>query len=128
MMRYLVVSLGGAIGTLLRYVVGGLDFRFSSGIFPVSTLVINVTGSLVIGFLWGFSDRFVLPPNIRTFIFIGIIGGYTTFSTFTLETFNLMRDGEYKIALANIVISTVLGVAAVFLGYFTSRILINLPG
>lgn len=126
MLRFFVVAAGGAIGTLLRYIVGGLDYRFSNGVFPVSTLVVNVTGSLVIGFLWGIVDRFAISPNVRMFIFIGILGGYTTFSTFSLETFNLMRDGEYRIAFMNVILSVALSIVAVFLGYFISKILMNL--
>jgi len=126
MLRFFVVAVGGAIGTLLRYLVGGLDYRFSNGVFPVSTLVVNVTGSLVIGFLWGIFDRFAISPNLRMFIFIGILGGYTTFSTFSLETFNLIRDGEYRIALMNVILSAVLSIFAVFLGYFISKTLLNL--
>lgn len=126
MLRFFIIGLGGAIGTVLRYVMGGLDYRFSSGVFPISTLVVNVTGSLVIGFLWGFFDRVTLSPNIRLFIFIGILGGYTTFSTFSLETFNLMRDGEYRIALMNMALSVALSVGAVFAGYIISKTFINI--
>lgn len=126
MLRFFVIGLGGAIGTLLRYIVGGLDYRFSGGVFPISTLVVNVTGSLAIGFLWGVVDRFAVSPNLRLFIFIGILGGYTTFSTFSLETFNLMRDGEYRIAAMNAVLSMALSIIAVFAGYIFSKALINL--
>lgn len=111
MLRFFVIAFGGAIGTLLRYVIGGLDYRFSSGVFPISTLVVNVTGSFVIGFLWGIFDHFAVSPNVGLFIFIGILGGYTTFSTYTLESFNLLRDGEYKIALSNIIFSNFLAIA-----------------
>ena len=126
MLRFFVIALGGAIGTLLRYIAGGLDYRFSGGVFPISTLVVNVTGPLVIGFLWGIVDRFTVSPNVRLFVFIGILGGYTTFSTFSLETFNLMRDGEYRIALMNVILSVILSIGAVFLGYFVSKTLLNL--
>jgi CrcB protein len=126
MLRLFVIAVGGAIGTLLRYLMGGLDYRFSSGVFPVSTLVVNVTGSLAIGFLWSIVDRFNFSPNVRMFVFIGILGGYTTFSTFSLETFNLMRDGEYRIALMNVILSVILSIGAVFLGYFASKVLLNI--
>lgn len=126
MLRFFIIGLGGAIGTILRYVMGGLDYRFSNGVFPVSTLVVNVTGSLVIGFLWGIIDRFNFSPNMRMFVFIGILGGYTTFSTFSLETFNLMRDGEYRIAIMNAALSLALSVGAVFVGYIASKVLMNL--
>ena len=124
MAKFFIIGLGGAIGAFLRYIIGGLDYRFSNGVFPVSTLVVNVTGSLAIGFLWGVFERFAVSPNIRLFVFIGILGGYTTFSTFSLESFNLIRDGEYRIALLNIVFSNVLAIASVFLGFFFSRILV----
>lgn len=126
MLRFFIIGLGGAIGTVLRYIVGGLDYRFSSGVFPISTLVVNVTGSLIIGFLWGIFDRFAISPNIRLFVFIGVLGGYTTFSTFSLETFNLIRDAEYRIAIMNMAISVVLSVSGVFAGYIASRALGNI--
>ncbi len=126
MLRFFIIGIGGAIGTILRYVMGGLDYRFSNGVFPISTLVVNVTGSLLIGFLWGVFDRFEISPNVRLFVFIGILGGYTTFSTFSLETFNLMRDGEYRIAIINTALSVFLSVGAVFTGYIVSKTLMNL--
>ncbi|MFA5089242.1 MAG: fluoride efflux transporter CrcB [Candidatus Omnitrophota bacterium] len=123
MLRFFIIGFGGAIGTILRYIMGGIDYRFSNGVLPVSTLVVNVSGSLLIGFLWGIMDRFTIPPNIRLFIFIGVLGGYTTFSTFSLETFNLMRDGEYRIAVMNAALSVILSVGGVFAGYIASKTL-----
>lgn len=126
MFRLFFIALGGALGTLLRYIVSGLDYKFSGGIFPVSTFIVNLSGSLIIGFLWGMSDRIVVSPNVRLFVFMGILGGYTTFSTFTLESFNLLRDGEYGIAAANILLSAIFGIGCVFLGFFASKFLINM--
>lgn len=126
MLRLLIIAAGGAIGTILRYLVGGLDYRFSIGFLPISTLVVNITGSLIIGFLWGIFERLAIAPNIRMFVLVGVLGGYTTFSTFSLETFNLMRDGEYRIAIMNVIFSVVFGIGAVFFGYFVSKMLLNL--
>lgn len=73
------------------------------------------------GFLWEIFDRTAVSPTARLFVFIGFLGGYTTFSSFGLETFNLVRDGEYKLALYNVLVSNILGIALVFLGFFASR-------
>jgi fluoride exporter len=126
MLRFLFIAAGGAIGTVARYVVSGLDYKYPAGVFPISTLVVNLSGSLIIGLLWGLTDRFPVSPNVRLFLFIGILGGYTTFSAFGLESFNLLKDGEYRIALMNILITNALGVAFVFAGYCISRYVVGL--
>ncbi|MEI8345034.1 MAG: fluoride efflux transporter CrcB [Candidatus Omnitrophota bacterium] len=120
--KVLFIALGGAIGTACRYYLSGLDYRFSNGIFPFSTFLINLLGSLVIGFLWGFCERTVVAPQVRMFVFIGILGGFTTFSTLSLETFNLLRDGEIRIAFWNIFLTNTIGVALVFAGYALSKL------
>ncbi len=126
MLNLFFIGIGGAIGAVLRYVVSGLDYKFSNGVFPLSTLVINLAGSFIIGFLWGLFEVFVVSPTLRMFIFIGVLGGFTTFSTFTLENFNLIRDGEMSIAITNIVLSNLLGIGLVFSGYWLARFLINI--
>lgn len=126
MFNLIFIGLGGAIGAVLRYVVSGLDYKFSNGVFPVSTLVINLAGSFIIGFLWGLFEVFVVSPTMRMFIFIGVLGGFTTFSTFALENFNLIRDGEMSIAITNIVLSNLLGIGLVFIGYGIARFLTNI--
>ena len=126
MLRLLFVAAGGAIGTVCRYLLSTLDYTFSGGVFPFSTLLINLMGSLVIGFLWGLFERSVISPTMRMFLFIGVLGGFTTFSTFCLENFNLIRDGELRIALWNILLSNVLGIVLVFAGFALSRNVLNL--
>jgi CrcB protein len=120
--KLLFIGLGGALGSMARYIVSGLDYKFSGGVFPVGTLAVNLTGSLVIGLLWGLFETTDVAPNIRMFIFIGILGGFTTFSTFALENFNLIRDGERAIALVNILLSNILGIGLVFAGYGLARL------
>jgi CrcB protein len=126
MTKYILLAAGGAIGTLLRYSLSGLTYNFINGIFPWGTLVVNLSGSFAIGLLWGFFEIENITPDMRNFIFVGILGGFTTFSSFTLESFNLFRDGEIKYAISNIVASNIVGLALVFAGFYISRYIINL--
>ena len=126
MAKILLLAAGGAIGTLLRYSLSGLTYRFFDGIFPWGTLLVNLTGSFAIGLLWGLFDIENISSNLRNFIFIGILGGFTTFSTFALENFSLFRDGEIKLALSNIMVSNIFGIILVFAGYLLSKYIINL--
>jgi len=126
MMKIILLAAGGAVGTLLRYALSGAAYRLMGGIFPWGTLAVNLAGSLAIGFLWGFFEVQNISPYLRNFLFIGVLGGFTTFSTFALESFNLLRDGEIKLALSSIIASNAIGIALVFSGFVFSRYLINL--
>ena len=126
MTKFILLAAGGAIGTILRYSISGFTYRFFSGVFPWGTLAVNLTGSLIIGFLWGLFEIENISSNVRNFIFIGILGGFTTFSTFALESLNLFRDGEVKLALTNILASNILGIVLVFLGFIIARNIVNL--
>jgi CrcB protein len=120
LIAYTWVAIGGAIGSMARYGCGGLVARIAGGTFPFGTIVVNVTGAVIIGFFAALSlpeGRILLPPSVRLFVMTGICGGYTTFSSFSLETFNLMRDGEWLWVLANIAGSVALCLIAVWLGY-----------
>ncbi len=125
MTKYILLASGGAIGTLLRYSLSGLVYKALSGGFPWGTLFVNLAGSFAIGLMWGIFEIETLSSNIRNFIFIGILGGFTTFSTFALENFSLFRDGEIKFALLNILASNILGILLVFAGFLLSRHIIN---
>lgn len=125
MVKIILLATGGAIGTLLRYSLSGYTYRFFDSMFPWGTLFVNLTGSFAIGTLWGFFEIENLSPNVRNFIFIGLLGGFTTFSTFALENFNLFRDGEIKLLMLNILASNVIGIMLVFGGYSLTKCIIN---
>jgi fluoride exporter len=95
--RFLLVGVGGFIGSTLRYTLGGLILRLKSGsLFPWETLAVNVIGCLAIGVLAGLSEsRGLFAGTTRVFLFVGVLGGFTTFSSFGYETFELLRDGQW---------------------------------
>ena len=128
MAKILFLLAGGAIGTGLRYYVSGLAYRVFDWTFPIGTFAVNVLGSFLIGLLWGLFDEgnLYLSPNIRTFLFIGILGGFTTFSTYMLETLNLFRDGETKLALYNLLANNIGGLIVVILGFLLAREIVTL--
>jgi CrcB protein len=94
-----------------------MTYRASGGIFPTGTLAVNLGGSLAVGCLWALFEKGALTPNARLFLLTGLLGGFTTFSTFTLENFSLLRDGELKLAAANVLVSNVAGIFLVFAGF-----------
>ncbi len=113
------VAVGGALGSAARYGSSLLVAGWTGETFPWGTLLINVVGSFVIGFfgmLTGPDGRILVSPDIRQFVMVGICGGFTTFSSFSLQTLNLMRDGDMLRAGANVVGSVVLCLIAVWLG------------
>src|SRR5215469_11779405 len=116
---YLAVAMGGALGTVGRYFLSGVVANAFGQTFPWGTLIINVTGSFVIGFfgtLTGPDGRYFVNATTRQFVMTGICGGYTTFSSFSLQTLNLMNDGEWLYAGGNIAASVGLCLLAVWLG------------
>lgn len=123
MSRLSFIAIGGAIGALLRYMISGMTYRYLGGSFPWGTLSVNLIGAFIIGFLWGLSEITIVSSDFRSFVFIGIIGSFTTFSTYSLETFNLFRDAEIKLVLANVLITNVLGIALVLFGFIASKYL-----
>ena len=118
-----IVGFGGFIGSVCRYLVGGWVHRIlNNAWFPFGTLVVNICGCFIIGFLGGLSEsRQVFTGETRLFLFIGVLGGFTTFSYFGYETFALAQDGETFAALANVALQVVLGLTAVWLGNVVSR-------
>lgn len=120
-MSYLWVAVGSALGGVLRFAIGKLLLSFDVSIgFPIGTVFINVLGSFIIGYfgtLTLHSGKYPVSDNLRLFVMIGICGGFTTFSSFSLQTFDLMRSGAWGRVIANIVLSVVLCVTAVAAGH-----------
>ena len=118
--RYFWIMLGGALGTAARFWCSGVIARAFGETFPWGTLIINVVGSFIIGFfatLTGPDGRIFAGTTARQFVMVGICGGYTTFSSFSLQTLNLIDDGEWFGAGSNIVLSVVLCLIAVWAGH-----------
>ncbi len=118
MFRALLIGIAGLTGTLLRYWLSGFVARRYGETFPVGTMVVNVVGCLIAGAVFNLTEeRFLVNPTLRTVILIGLLGGFTTFSSYGLQTFTLLRDGEFGLASLNIVVSNVLGLFMVWVGY-----------
>jgi fluoride exporter len=114
--KYLLVMLGGGFGSLARYLAGTLITSRFASLFPMGTMVINVTGSFLIGLLMTLLSERLPHPYWRLLLVVGFLGGYTTFSSFEWETFSAVRGGGLWIGLTNVVGSVALGYAAVWLG------------
>lgn len=117
------VGLGGGCGAALRFLLGGWIHRWLPGsLFPWGTFAINVVGCLLLGLLYGLAEgRGLFGPGARLFLFIGLLGGFTTFSTFAWESGSLLRDGELVRALGNVAGQVLLGLLAVWLGLLAGR-------
>lgn len=121
------VALGSAAGGVMRYVLGGWIQHRSGSSFPLQTLIINVTGSLLLGFLQRYAlESSAISPEVRTMLTIGFCGGYTTFSTFSFETVRLMEEGDWRRAGLYILLSVSLSVGAAILGVMGARELLAL--
>ncbi len=119
-MTYLWVGLGGALGSMGRFWLGALVARGFGETFPLGTMIINIVGSFVISFfgtLTAPDGRLFAPTDARVFVMVGICGGFTTFSSFSLQTLTLAQDGEWLYAGLNVVGSVVLCLVAVWLGH-----------
>jgi CrcB protein len=124
-MIYLLIALGGATGSLLRYLVGGAVQRMSDSGFPVGTMVVNVSGCFIIGVLVRQFLNMQLSPELRALLIVGFCGGFTTFSTFSAETLGLIEGGEYGRAAGYVVLSVTLCLAATLAGMTTMRLIMG---
>ena len=133
MLAYLWVAIGGALGSVARYGIGGLVSEKLGQTFPWGTIFVNVSGSFVIGFLGALTiPEGRLNPQSRVFatqfLITGLCGGYTTFSSFSLQTLNLLRDGEWLYAGGNVLLSVCLCMVAVWLGFLLGSAVNSMKG
>lgn len=126
--KLLLIGAGGAAGALLRYAVSGVVYRLLGTSFPWGTLIVNVSGCFVIGLLWAVGERAPFPKGLHVLVFTGVLGAFTTFSTYGLETFSLLRDGEIALGLANFLASNLVGLGAVILGFIIAKALLGAGG
>jgi fluoride exporter len=125
MLGIILVGVGGFVGSVLRYALSGwVHGWLKNPWFPYGTLAVNVSGCLAIGFCTGLAEsRSVFTSEARLFIFIGILGGFTTFSSFAFETFTLARNAQTAPAAMNVALELILGLAGVWLGNMLARLL-----
>jgi len=117
MTNLIAIACGGAVGAIFRYLVSGLGYKLLGEDFPWGTLTVNLFGCFAVGFLWVTFEKYIVPPQMRSFVLIGGLGAFTTFSTFGLESVQLLQTGQVKSALLNIFASNLLGLAFVFAGF-----------
>ncbi len=122
-LNLIYVGVGGFLGSIGRYLLAGAVYRMFPNLnFPTGTTVVNILGCFLIGLITGLVEiRNLLNPEMRIFILIGLLGGFTTFSTFGFETFALLRDGAFVSAFANVLVQVIVGISAVWLGFNVIR-------
>ncbi|HQF42263.1 MAG TPA: fluoride efflux transporter CrcB [Ignavibacteriaceae bacterium] len=124
MINYLVVSAGAAIGGALRYGISSYIQKNISVIFPYGTLVVNIVGSFILGFIMFYlNEKELIGNELRLFLTVGFCGGFTTFSTFSYETLNLFLDTEYLLALYNVLLNVALCLIGIYLAYLFSKLI-----
>jgi CrcB protein len=123
--QLVAIAIGGSMGALARFGLSTAVQQGASEVFPWGTLVVNLIGCFLVGILVETFDVLVIPTEWRTFLTIGFLAAFTTFSTYTLETLNLLREGEIGLALFNIVASNLGGLVCVVIGIYVSRLLLK---
>ncbi|MCD6177267.1 MAG: fluoride efflux transporter CrcB [Candidatus Cloacimonetes bacterium] len=126
MLQMLYIALGGSAGAVSRYLISGAVSRTSNEVFPWGTMAVNLFGSLLIGFFIELFSRSLIPENLRSFLIIGFLGAFTTFSAYAMESINLLRGNEIKFFFQNVLIHNMMGLVFVVFGIYLSRIVIKL--
>lgn len=122
-MKILLIALAGGIGSLARYWLSGLVQRASGGEFPWGTFAVNMAGCLLFGVVWSVAEeRMLISPEARSVALVGFMGAFTTYSTYTFETTQLLRDSEWALAIGNIALQNITGVVFLLLGLAIGRL------
>ena len=122
-MNVFLVFLGGGLGAVSRYLLQGTIYRFTGQTFPIGTMIVNIIGSFLIGLLISsLEERFLVNPSLRLFLTVGILGGFTTFSSFSFETVSLFLEGSIFLAIANVALSVIICLCATYLGTIVGRL------
>ena len=120
--KLFLIGLAGFVGTLGRYGLSGVIAKRYGETFPLGTLAVNLLGCFLVGLLFYLmQERFLVNRNARTIILIGLLGGFTTFSSLGLQTFTLLQDGEFGLAAANLGVSNLIGLLMVWVGYTLAK-------
>lgn len=123
-MSYAAVAVGGAIGAVARYAMSGMAHARLGVGFPYGTLLVNTLGCFLLALIIEIAGtRYIIPPNVKLFLTVGVLGGFTTFSTYSHETLSLARDGMFALAMLNAVGSIVLGLLGAYAGMVIGRLL-----
>ena len=123
MMNYIIVSIGAALGGAFRYWLSNFSYKIFPITFPYGTLIVNITGSFLLGIImFYFDERELLNPSLRLFLTIGFCGGFTTFSTFSYETILLFRESQMLFGILNILANLLLCLAGIYLAYLLSKL------
>lgn len=121
-MNYLLVALGAGLGGGLRYFISSQAFKTLPIYFPFGTLIVNILGSFILGLLiFGYDDKELLSQNMKLFLGVGFCGGLTTFSTFSLETINLLRDSQFLFAGLNILLNVIVTLVSIYIAYVITK-------
>jgi len=123
---FLFIAAGGSLGAILRYAASKYVHANMGAMFPWGTVFVNLAGSFFIGFFYEIFEKQVISPEIRNFIAIGFLGAFTTFSTYSLETVNLLKNKEIKWALFNVLLQNITGIILVIFGFYFARVLLKL--
>jgi fluoride exporter len=125
MTKIVAIAIGGGIGALMRFGVTYVSHWLIITRYPIGTLIANLTGCFIMGILWNICNVITVKPEWKLMLLTGMLGAFTTFSTYSLETFGLFREQHFKMALLNIVLSNILGIFLIYLGHLSSHHIIS---